>query len=197
MSGPWPFRPLKGPMTTQSLRGLPDQGPLHWRGDKTNSTNEYDDVSNFIGFSGAFVGQQVSADASNWDTTEIKNRINLMVDQANDGNAELIVNGINGGVQRGAVYIGSGQFSTDIAGEPNLTTTQVRTQASVAGQEIVFTPVPEPGVVVSLLAALPLLRWLAARRCPSSTATCSVEGPRQPRWRRTSPCVPGTTWPSR
>jgi len=38
-SGPVPgirlFHPLKGPMTTQSLRGMAKQGPLHWRGDRT------------------------------------------------------------------------------------------------------------------------------------------------------------------
>jgi hypothetical protein len=47
---------MKGPMTTQSLRGLPGQGPLHWRGDKTNAIDELDVVSNFLGFSPAFVG---------------------------------------------------------------------------------------------------------------------------------------------
>src|SRR5262249_9667383 len=29
------FHPLKGPMTTQSLRGLANEGPMHWRGDRT------------------------------------------------------------------------------------------------------------------------------------------------------------------
>ncbi len=29
------FDPLKGPMTTQSLRGMANSGPLHWRGDRT------------------------------------------------------------------------------------------------------------------------------------------------------------------
>lgn len=32
------FHPLKGPMTTQSLRGLADQGPMHWRGDRTGAS---------------------------------------------------------------------------------------------------------------------------------------------------------------
>ena len=36
--------PMKGPMTTQTLRGLNGQDPLHWRGDRTN----------FLHFSGAF-----------------------------------------------------------------------------------------------------------------------------------------------
>src|SRR5262249_59402690 len=30
-----PFHPMKGPMTTQSLRGLANHGPMHWRGDRT------------------------------------------------------------------------------------------------------------------------------------------------------------------
>jgi DNA-binding beta-propeller fold protein YncE len=29
------FHPMKGSMTTQSLRGLAHQGPMHWRGDRT------------------------------------------------------------------------------------------------------------------------------------------------------------------
>ena len=29
------FHPLKGPMTTQTLRGLANHGPMHWRGDRT------------------------------------------------------------------------------------------------------------------------------------------------------------------
>ncbi len=32
------FAPVKGPMSTQSLRGLANHGPMHWRGDKTDGT---------------------------------------------------------------------------------------------------------------------------------------------------------------
>lgn len=31
---PFEFHPLKGPMTTQSMRGLIGHGPMHWRGDR-------------------------------------------------------------------------------------------------------------------------------------------------------------------
>ncbi|MVF11589.1 hypothetical protein FT643_05465 [Ketobacter sp. MCCC 1A13808] len=31
------FHPMKGPMTTQSLRGMKGAGPLHWRGDRSGS----------------------------------------------------------------------------------------------------------------------------------------------------------------
>lgn len=34
---PATFHPLKGPMTTQSLRGLANNGPMHWRGDRTGA----------------------------------------------------------------------------------------------------------------------------------------------------------------
>lgn len=34
------FHPLKGPMTTQSLRGMANHGPMHWRGDRTGGNDE-------------------------------------------------------------------------------------------------------------------------------------------------------------
>src|SRR5262249_56157316 len=33
------FHPMKGPMSTQSLRGLADAGPMHWRGDRTGGAD--------------------------------------------------------------------------------------------------------------------------------------------------------------
>ncbi len=294
------FHPLKGPMTTQSLRGLTGQGPLHWRGDMTNAVDEFDDVTNFEGFSEAFVsllgratepsasefaefsdfvltleyppnpiqdladvgtasviagenafenaptgggviacgpchslptgtngftldstlvdvgnqgmkiphlrnaydkvgayraagdqvsgfgflhdgsdysmfdflsisafqfsgsqktdienfqmtidtgfkpivGQQISADDGNFNNAAIIDRIDLMVAQANLGNADVVVKGIAAGQPRGLVYVGGGQFQPDRAGDPNLTTAQARTLAAVVGQEQVFTAVP-------------------------------------------------------
>jgi DNA-binding beta-propeller fold protein YncE len=37
-----PFDPLKGPMTTQSFRGMINSGPQHWRGDRTGPECEAD-----------------------------------------------------------------------------------------------------------------------------------------------------------
>ncbi len=34
------FRPMKGPMTTQSLRGLDNHGSMHWRGDRTGGNDD-------------------------------------------------------------------------------------------------------------------------------------------------------------
>ncbi|MEW6167464.1 MAG: hypothetical protein AB1651_07180 [Pseudomonadota bacterium] len=37
------FHPMKGPMTTQSLRGLAGNGPMHWRGDRTGVSRDADE----------------------------------------------------------------------------------------------------------------------------------------------------------
>lgn len=41
LNTPIDFRPMKGPMTTQSLRGMSNHGPMHWRGDRTGGNNEF------------------------------------------------------------------------------------------------------------------------------------------------------------
>ena len=53
-----PFGALKGPMTTQSLRGLADAGPMHWRGDRTGGStpggDPLDEEQDFATFGIAF-----------------------------------------------------------------------------------------------------------------------------------------------
>ncbi|MCW5893943.1 MAG: YncE family protein [bacterium] len=52
------FRTLKGPMTTQSLRGLANHGPMHWRGDRSGGTtfgDPLDEAAAFRTFNPAFV----------------------------------------------------------------------------------------------------------------------------------------------
>lgn len=50
------FHPMKGPMTTQSLRGLAGTGPMHWRGDRFGAgAAARDEVAAFKQFNGAFV----------------------------------------------------------------------------------------------------------------------------------------------
>ena len=55
--------PMKGPMTTQSLRGMANHGPMHWRGDRTGGNDTpsaqpdsgtFDEVAAFKKFQGAF-----------------------------------------------------------------------------------------------------------------------------------------------
>ena len=60
-SGSPTFHPMKGPMTTQSLRGMADPaGPMHWRGDRTGGTDAGGDPlaedQAFKKFNPAFVG---------------------------------------------------------------------------------------------------------------------------------------------
>ncbi|TFG95451.1 MAG: hypothetical protein E4H11_05040, partial [Myxococcales bacterium] len=54
------FHPMKGPMTTQSLRGMAGQGPMHWRGDRTGGNDPggsaLDEDAAFKKFNPAFVG---------------------------------------------------------------------------------------------------------------------------------------------
>jgi DNA-binding beta-propeller fold protein YncE len=54
------FHPLKGPMTTQSLRGMANHGPMHWRGDRTAGNdpggNPLDEHGAFTKFNVAFGG---------------------------------------------------------------------------------------------------------------------------------------------
>jgi len=53
------FHPMKGPMTTQTLRGMAGAGPMHWRGDRTGASNPggsaLDEDAAFKKFNGAFV----------------------------------------------------------------------------------------------------------------------------------------------
>ena len=56
-----PFHPMKGPMTTQTFRGLPLTGPLHWRGDRTGGNfdppiDPLDSRAGFVAFNVAFGG---------------------------------------------------------------------------------------------------------------------------------------------
>lgn len=56
---PPPFHPMKGPMTTQTLRGIGGTGPLHWRGDRTGGNDPggdpMDSRAALLQFNGAFV----------------------------------------------------------------------------------------------------------------------------------------------
>ncbi|MDX2169456.1 MAG: hypothetical protein SF182_20475 [Deltaproteobacteria bacterium] len=40
-----PFHPMKGPMTTQTLRGMAHQGPMHWRGDRSGASSVVDQLA--------------------------------------------------------------------------------------------------------------------------------------------------------
>ena len=55
------FHPMKGPMTTQTLRGMANHGPMHWRGDRTGlnvipPNDPMNEELAFIAFNVAFPG---------------------------------------------------------------------------------------------------------------------------------------------
>jgi YVTN family beta-propeller protein len=53
------FHPMKGPMTTQTLRGLVNSGAMHWRGDRANGkfgVDAFDPNLSFDNFIVAFTG---------------------------------------------------------------------------------------------------------------------------------------------
>jgi len=61
LAGTFPdFHPLKGPMTTQSLRGMANHGSMHWRGDRTGGNDPggdpFDEDAAFRKFNVAFPG---------------------------------------------------------------------------------------------------------------------------------------------
>ncbi len=67
------FHPMKGPMTTQTLRGLLGLDPLHWRGDRTN----------FLHFNGAFDSLLGGTVLSAADMAAYRSFINTIVFQPN------------------------------------------------------------------------------------------------------------------
>ena len=51
---PADFHPMKGPFTTQTLRGLRNSGAMHWRGDRSTGqfgTDPFDSNVSFLNFS--------------------------------------------------------------------------------------------------------------------------------------------------
>jgi DNA-binding beta-propeller fold protein YncE len=63
------FHPMKGPMTTQTLRGLLNQAPYHWRGDHAN----------FAAFNPAFTSLLGSSQLSTTDMNLYTNFINTIL----------------------------------------------------------------------------------------------------------------------
>jgi len=52
------FHPMKGPMTTQTLRGMQNHGAMHWRGDRAtpNGGDPFNENNSFLNFNVAFEG---------------------------------------------------------------------------------------------------------------------------------------------
>ncbi|MSU58864.1 MAG: hypothetical protein EXS35_11985 [Pedosphaera sp.] len=73
LSAPEGFHPMKGPLTTQTLRGLNGMDPLHWRGDRTNFTH----------FNGAFNGLLGGTALAPADMNAYRDFINTIIFEPN------------------------------------------------------------------------------------------------------------------
>ena len=71
--GPFQLHPMKGPMVTQPLRGLNNDSPFHWRGDKPN----------FQAFNAAFDGLMGAIEIPAADMDAFTNAINTIRYQPN------------------------------------------------------------------------------------------------------------------
>jgi DNA-binding beta-propeller fold protein YncE len=87
------------------------------------------------------VGQQ--ATLSPTSGVDADTRVDLILDRADAGECDAVVKGIVAGEERGWVYEGAGQFSSDREGDGLVAEAALRALADTAGQELTFTAVPE------------------------------------------------------
>ena len=89
------------------------------------------------------VGQQVTLTSTNSAT--VNPRIDLLIERAQAGDADLIVKGVIAGTPRGGRLLPNGTFETDNPSAfPPLSDSAVRDFAQTPGQEMTYTAVP-PG----------------------------------------------------
>lgn len=89
------------------------------------------------------VGVQQTANGVNNGHPDVDARITLLMARADVGDIDLVVKGRVGGVPRGYLYVGSGQFQSDGEADPLLTEATLRALAG-PGTELTYTGVP-PG----------------------------------------------------
>jgi DNA-binding beta-propeller fold protein YncE len=92
------FHPMKGPMTTQTLRGLLNQSPYHWRGDKPD----------FAAFNAAFDVLMGGNQLSDTDMTTYTNFVNTILYQPNPN--RLLNNSFPSSLQGGIPANGQSDF---------------------------------------------------------------------------------------
>jgi len=88
------------------------------------------------------VGQQVTL--SNTAPAAASTRADLLVARANAGDCDVVIKGNLGGLQRGAYYVGAGNFQVDGMDFGILPESTLRSQTLAAGETLTYTAVP-PG----------------------------------------------------
>ncbi|HEX8107256.1 MAG TPA: hypothetical protein VF516_05975, partial [Kofleriaceae bacterium] len=102
------FHPMKGPMPTQTLRGLVNAGAMHWRGDRANGqfgTNATDASLNFNNFIVAFTG--LIGAAQQPSTADMQRFTNFQLQVTEPPNpVRALDNSLNAAQQAGANFFG-------------------------------------------------------------------------------------------
>jgi YVTN family beta-propeller protein len=86
------------------------------------------------------VGQQITIGPGS--PASVGQRIDLLLERADEGECEVVVKGTLDGAPRGWVRLANGSFESDRAGEAPTTEPALRAQAATAGQERTYTCVP-------------------------------------------------------
>jgi len=105
------FHPMKGPMTTQTLRGMVNEGAMHWRGDRANgffgvdnrTTPPFDSNLSFMNFIVAFPGLLGRADLPTKDQMQAFTNFQLQV-QLPPNPVRALDNSLNAAQQAGANF---------------------------------------------------------------------------------------------
>ena len=130
--------PMKGPMITQSLRGMANHGPMHWRGDRTGGNDNPSAQPD----SGTF--DEVAA----FKKFVVGGRIDLLIDRAEAGECDLTVKGGSDAPtkgEKGYLYDpGSGLFLGNRSQDAPLSDASLRQRALQKGGELTYTCTP-PG----------------------------------------------------
>jgi YVTN family beta-propeller protein len=108
------FHPMKGPMTVQTLKGLSNQGALHWRGDRATGpfgTSATDVALNFNNFIVAFPSLLGAGPAQTPTRAQMQQFTNFQLQVVLPPNpVRALNNTLNSAQQRGAnFYFGSGR----------------------------------------------------------------------------------------
>jgi hypothetical protein len=146
---------MKGPMTTQSLRGLANHGPMHWRGDRTGAgphgpsaqpdTGAFDEEAAFNAFNAAFMalnGRDAPIpDADMQAFTDFA--LQILVARAMLGECELVAKVRLSDRERGFLFrTASGRVISDDSAWPPLRDLALRLLAAATGRELTYTCAP-------------------------------------------------------